>query len=348
MKVLITGGAGLVGFHATKYYLERGHEVTVLDNLARSHLLMQDASEERKKFNINILQKLGARWLCESVGDPTAWMRLKDDYQLIIHLAAQTSVPTSIKNPRDDFNINAIGTFDVLEYARKVGATVVYASTNKVYPLHGGWEKGATEWRWSDDEWREHGFPLDGHIHAPEIATGSRTPYGQSKYVGDLLCQEWHHTYGVRTGIFRMSCIGDTNQFSFTEQGWLVHFIIQNLKGLPITVFGDGNQVRDVLAARDLVRAYNAFFESDMEHGIFNIGGGPTQTLSLNQAIVAIERITGMHSPVTYSGWRPLDQKVYTSDIRPLKDLFNWEPEISTNELLVDCVAWVKSNLEIF
>lgn len=354
MKVLVTGGAGLVGHHTAKFYLDRGDEVYIIDNLARSYLLRHDVSDARKHFNIKLSQAAGAHWICQSIGDPTAFASLPDDIELIVHLAAQTSVPTSIANPREDFMVNAIGSFDVMEFARKTGAAVVYASTNKTYPLHAGWEKyllpskKTMRWDWSDPDWYQNGFPVDGHHAHPEWSVGSRTPYGQSKYVGDLLCQEYHHTYGLRTGVFRMSCIADTNQFSFSEQGWLVHFIIQNLKNQPITVFGDGCQVRDILAARDLVKAYNGFFESKLQHAVFNIGGGPVNSLSLNEAIQEIEEVTGNKVPVKYEDWRPLDQRVYTSDIRPLKDKLGWEPKISPRQIVEDAVKWVETNIEVF
>lgn len=351
MKVLVTGGAGLVGSHATKLYLGQGHEVTVIDNLARSSLLKQEVSEARKYFNINELQAMGATWVNKSVSDPATFADLSGDFELIVHLAAQTSVPTSIASPDEDFSVNAVGSFNVLEFARKVGATVVYASTNKVYPLHAGWVLNdfTDRWEWSDLNWHCDGFPLDGHVQKPSIAVGSRTPYGQSKYVGDLLCQEWYHTYGVRTGIFRMSCIADTNQFSFSEQGWLVHFVIQNLKGLPVKIFGDGKQVRDVLAARDLVKAYDAFFKSNEKSGLFNIGGGPDRAVSLNDALSLIEQVTNKpFTDITYEGWRPLDQRVYTSDIAPLKTKLDWEPELSVRAIIEDAVLWVEKNISVF
>lgn len=346
MKVLITGGCGLIGYNTAKYYLNKNCQVSVIDNLERSTLLGYKVSEKRQMYNALALHQMGADIFYRDVSIPETWKIVdseKGNFDVIVHLAAQCGVPTSLNDPGRDFEVNTVGTFNMLEMARKWNAKVVYASTNKVYPLHDMWTKKADRWIWAVPQWHEHGFPTSA------MDRDSRTPYGASKYCGDVLCQEFFHSFGVRTGIFRMSCIYGPNQFGFEEQGWLVWFIIATLKELPIKIYGDGCQVRDCLYVGDLVRAYDSFVQNDeLDHGVWNMGGGPEFTLSLNECLDMIERMTGKRSPVTYHDWRPSDQRVYTSDIRPaMKDL-NWEPMIDPANGLEYVKEWVEPILDVF
>ena len=208
MRVLVTGGCGMIGFHAAKYYHEQGHHVDVMDNLERSSLLGHEVSPEREIFNREALIEMGIFVFPYDVSAPCSFAGLQG-HDVILHFAGQCGVPTSIEDPRRDFEVNALGTFNMLEYARKWAAVVAYASTNKVYPIHGGFEKHGSRWGFERPDWHMNGVPVTGSL------SGARTPYGTSKYTGDLLCQEYAHTYGLRTGVFRMSCIYGPNQFGF-------------------------------------------------------------------------------------------------------------------------------------
>jgi len=353
MKVLVTGACGLIGFNTCKYYVEAGDEVWGVDNLERSKLLGHEVSEERAKFNYKALLAMGVTIVERDISLQATWDNLpQDGFDLVVHLAGQCGVPTSIENPRRDFEVNAIGTFNVLEYVRTTGkGRVVYASTNKTYPLHSGWDKNPdnNRWEWYQPKWHIFGVPVDGDIQFPDYFGGARTPYGTSKYVGDLLMQEYHHTYGIPTACFRMSCIYGPNQFGFEEQGWATWFVIAAVKNLPLTIYGDGDQVRDMLYVEDVVRAYDAFAKSTTcNHGVWNIGGGPDNTLSLNECIEFLEEELGVAIPVTKADWRPSDQRVYTSDIRKLKLELDWEPDVSPQEGLCYVIDWVYKNKEIF
>lgn len=346
MNILITGGAGLIGYNTAKHYLAKGWGVVVVDNLERSTLLGHKVSDERVYYNAKSLEQLGADVFYRDVSLPDTWKILDSNYgsfDAIAHLAAQCGVPTSLSDPGRDFEVNTIGTFNMLEMARKWDAKVVYASTNKVYPLHSMWTKVADRWIWAVPEWHENGFPISAMDRA------SRTPYGASKYCGDVLCQEFFHSFGVRTGVFRMSCIYGPNQFGFEEQGWATWFVIATLKNLPIKIYGDGCQVRDMLYVDDLVEAYDSFISDDeLDHGVWNMGGGPINTLSLNECLNELERLIGKRSPVSYYDWRPSDQRVYTTDIRPaMKDL-RWEPLVDPIEGLAAVTEWVEPILHVF
>ena len=343
MRVLVTGGCGMIGYHAATYYRNKGYSVDVIVNLERSDLLGHgEVSEIRKNYNKVRLEQIGVKVYPYDVSVKRSFELLEDPHDTIIHLAAQCGVPTSIKNPRRDFEVNVIGTFNVLEYAREHGSTVVFASTNKVYPIHEGFIEKEDRWHFQKPEWDIYGFPIVSSL------IGSRTPYGWSKYSADNLCQEYYHTYGVKTGVFRMSCIYGTHQFGFEEQGWATWFVIATEKDLPITIFGDGKQVRDMLYVGDTIKAYDAFVESDMEHGVFNLGGGPSNTLSLNECLKKLTAITGKTSMVELKDWRPSDQKVYISDIRPIKIALDWEPTVEPDEGLKKIHDWVKETKVIF
>lgn len=346
MRVLVTGGCGLIGYHTCKYFHDKGDYVVSIDNFERSKLLGHEVSDKRLYYNKHALEKMGIQNWPWDVSNPENWegIRARERFDAVIHLAGQCGVPTSIADPRRDFEVNTVGTLNALEYCRKTGATLVLASTNKVYPLHSGflYSPEFKKWMFAMHEWDWHGFPVTNEL------TGARTPYGNSKMAADLLCQEWSHTYGVRTGVFRMSCIYGPHQMGFEEQGWAVWFLIAAMKGLPITVFGDGHQVRDMLYVEDCVNAYSSFVSSSVVHGVWNLGGGPSQTITLDQHLDITERITGKRSPVTYADWRPLDQKCYVSDIRKIKEDLGWEPKVGVEEGLTRSAEWVEKNLEVF
>lgn len=342
MKVLVTGGCGLIGFHAARFYKERGHEVEVIDNLERSQLLGHEVNFERKFFNQDLLVEMGVNVYPLDVSEKFSFQCLKG-HDVIIHMAAQCGVPTSIANPRRDYEVNLQGTFNMLEYARKHNSTVVFASTNKVYPIHEGFVKIDNRWQFENPEFAKNGFPVKDDL------VGARTPYGWSKYAGDLLCQEYAHTYGVRTGVFRMSCIYGPNQIlGFEEQGWAVWMVIATLKDWPITIYGDGCQVRDMLYVEDTIKAYDAFVKSDYTHGVYNLGGGPNNTISLNEHLDYLYSATGKRSSVIYSDWRPLDQKCYISDISKIKKDLNWKPIITINDGTEKVISFTKKHIGMF
>jgi CDP-paratose 2-epimerase len=243
-----------------------------------------------------------------------------------------------------DFEINALGTFNVLEAARKSknDTAVVYCSTNKVYG------ENVNQIPLKEEESR---YSFDGSSGVPEslsIDHCEHTPYGVSKLSGDLYTQDYAKLYGMKTGVFRMSCIYGTGQFGNEDQGWVAHFVISTVTGKPLTIYGDGKQVRDVLYATDLVRAYDMFLESSIKEAVYNTGGGQDNTISLIELLDTLEEITGKRSKISYSDWRPSDQKVYISDISKAKKELNWEPKVGAEEGLKKLVDWVEDNNNLF
>lgn len=345
MNVLITGGAGMIGSHCAEYYAQKGDNVTVYDNLMRSKIFSSD--KRSVEYNWNYLKDVkGVNLVKQDVRDFNA---LKDVFlqskpDIVIHTAGQPGVRFSVENPIEDYEINCLGTVNVLEAVRQFNpdASVVYCSTNKVY--------GDNVNSASIKEETKRYILTDrkGIDESMSIDLSGHTPYGTSKLSGDLYVQDYAHTYGIKTAVFRMSCIYGTRQFGFEDQGWLAWFAIQFVKGGKVTIYGDGKQVRDVLWVDDVVAAYDKFVQSDLRHGVFNMGGGPENTLSLLELIEILERQTGKKIPVDYDTWRPFDQKVYISSIDKAKTMLKWSPTVTPEEGVSRLVSWVKDNRPLF
>ncbi len=336
-RVLITGGAGFVGCNAARYFGTRNWRVTVLDDLSR------DGTEH----NLNWLRD-GTNFDFERVDirERAAVERVLTErrYDAVIHLAAQVAVTTSVTDPRTDFMINALGTFNLLDAVRRHApeAVFIFASTNKVYGKIEGarYELNGSRYAYVD---RPHGID-------EEQALDFLSPYGCSKGAADQYTLDFARMYGIPATSFRQSCIYGTRQFGIEDQGWVAWFTIASRLRRPITIYGDGKQVRDVLHVDDLVRAYEAaIMAPDKIQGqAFNIGGGTSQLLSLVDLIALLEQRMGRKIPLRYDDWRPGDQRVYISDVRKLERVLGWKPEIDVAEGVAQLDNWVRLNESAF
>jgi CDP-paratose 2-epimerase len=345
MRILITGGAGFIGSHVAEYYAKKGEEVTLFDNLSRADIL--EMSKRVILYNWSYLKDNygNVKLVNGDVRDFKEVKKATRDADVIVHAAAQVAVTTSVKDPRTDFEVNALGTFNVLESAREAetNPSIVYCSTNKVYGTNVNKipvKEEKTRYCFADGRY-ENGIPEDFPIDLCE-----HTPYGCSKLAGDLYVQDYARVYGLKTGVFRMSCIYGERQFGVEDQGWVAWFVIATLKGKPITIYGDGKQVRDVLHVSDLVQAYDAFIKSNLKHEVFNIGGGPENTLSLLELLSLLEEITGKRTKISFAEWRPGDQKVYVSNISKAQEKMNWKPKIGPRKGTEKLVRWAQENIE--
>lgn len=339
MKVLITGGAGFIGCNVAAHHLERGDEVVLFDDLSRVGTQSNVEWLEKEYGGDLTLQAADIR-------DPDAVVNAVDgDEQRVYHLAAQVAVTTSVTDPRTDFEINALGTFNLLEAVRKKGseAVILYASTNKVY---GGLEDVDVveeETRYSFRNLPRgvpESHPLDFH-----------SPYGCSKGAGDQYVRDYSRIYGLRTVVLRQSCIYGTRQLGVEDQGWLAHFAISAAFERPITIFGDGKQVRDVLWIGDLVDLYDKAAENiETTNGrVYNVGGGPDNTVSVWAEFGPIlEEITGKKIEVERADWRPGDQPVFVCDISKAGEDMGWEPKVPLREGAALLWQWIDGNREIF
>lgn len=345
-SVLITGGAGFIGSHAAVHFSDRAAQVTVLDNLSRWKLMGREGEAGRVNWT-RLAEVPNVRLVEGDVRDQDLVRSLAAGADVILHAAAQTAVTTSLSDPATDYSINATGTFNVLEAARQSSRrpAVIYCSTNKVY---GDRVNGVpvledeTRYRFGD----EH---ADGIAEDFGIDLCEHTPYGCSKLTGDLYVQDYGHLHELKVGVFRMSCIYGTWQFGVEDQGWVAWFAIASLTGQPINIYGDGKQVRDVLWIDDLLRAYDAFLERGPQVGVYNMGGGRRNTMSLLELLAILRKEVGEGIPEpTFGPWRPSDQKVYVSDIRKASDELGWEPQLTPEEGVGRLVGWVRQNSDLF
>lgn len=339
MRVLITGGAGFIGINAARRLVERGDDVTLYDSLCRPGV----------RGNVDWLSRLtgsGSFRLVEAdVRDAPRLAAEAVGKDVLLHLAGQVAVTTSVADPRSDFETNALGTFNALEAARLSGGDPVflYASTNKVY---GGLadvvvEEEPTRYRFRDLPLGiPENQPLDFH-----------SPYGCSKGTGDSYVQDYARIYGLRTVVFRQSAIYGPRQLGVEDQGWLAWFLIAAACGRPVTIYGDGKQVRDILWVDDLVDLYLAAVERiDAAAGqVFNVGGGAERTISVwSELGPVLESLSGRKVPVSFAGWRPGDQKVFVSDCRKAERLLGWSPRVGVEEGVRRLHEWVARNRALF
>jgi CDP-paratose 2-epimerase len=346
MKILVTGGAGLVGSHCAEFFAASNpkNKVVVLDNLMRSKIFGYDKASV--EFNWNYLKKFNniERIKGDVRDDRDVARAIGKGVDVVIHTAGQPGVPSSVRMPKEDFSINAFGTLNVLEAARKKSkdTVVLYCSTNKVYG------ENVDKIALVEREKRFTFKDIPGVNEEMCTDLTGHTPYGVSKLVGDLYIQEYSYIYKMRTAAFRMSCTYGTRQFGFEDQGWVAWFIIATLFNKPITIYGNGKQVRDMLYVDDLVDAFNRFIQSDLKHGLFNIGGGPENTISLLEFLDELERLTGKRPKVNFSDWRPSDQKVYITDTSKLQKALGWKIKTQVKDGIRNLKEWVAVNAKYF
>jgi CDP-paratose 2-epimerase len=336
MRYLITGGAGFIGCNAAAYFQAHGHAVVCGDNFARAG------------------SRQNARWLEEEHGVSTRVVNVQDGEavealvrevqpDVVLHCAAQVAVTTSVTDPRSDFLDNALGTFNTLEAVRKwrPEAVFLFTSTNKVY---GGMEDVEVELAAGRYSYKglpsgcDEGRPLDFH-----------SPYGCSKGAADQYVRDYARIYGLQTVVFRQSCIYGYRQFGVEDQGWVAWFTIRAAQGKPVTIYGDGNQVRDVLFIDDLLGAFAAAVDHvETTRGrVYNVGGGPANTLSLHELVALLRDLTGQRLAVSYAAWRPGDQRVFVSDIGRARADLGWAPRVGVREGVTKLLGWVTNNLPV-
>jgi CDP-paratose 2-epimerase len=349
MNVLVTGGAGFIGSHVAEFYAKKGDSVTVVDNLSRAEIFNMNPKISMHNWNYLKANYKNINLIKGDVRHQDVMEKLAKNVDAIFHTAAQTAVTTSLTDPRTDFEVNALGTFNMLEAARKSGnhPAIIFCSTNKVFGNNVNkvaLKEGRTRYEFADPDYR-NGIPE--HFSTDHC---EHTPYGCSKYLADVYIQDYAERGLIDAGIFRMSCIYGTRQFGVEDQGWVIWFTLATMLGKPLNIYGDGKQVRDVLFVDDLVRAYDAFIRkrNKLHFGVFNMGGGMKNTISLLELLDLLEQETGKRSNTSFSGWRPSDQKVYISDITKAKRILGWEPEISPKAGVKRLVEWVGSNEKLF
>jgi CDP-paratose 2-epimerase len=333
-KMIVTGGAGFIGYHAARHYTRLGWQVTVLDNLSR----------RGSAINYEALQKDGIDCMTgdiRSVGDLDRCFQRTGRVDAVVHLAAQVAVTTSVTDPRNDFEVNALGTFNVLEAVRAHApeAAVIYASTNKVY---GGLEHHCVVERAGRYDFAS----LPNGIGEDEVLD-FHSPYGCSKGAADQYVRDYARIYGLRTFVVRQSCIYGTRQMGVEDQGWIAWFAIAAVLGLPITVYGDGKQVRDLLWVDDLLQLYDRCLDVGKPGSIFNAGGGPANRASVLEVLAALGQALGREVPYTFAEWRPGDQRVFYSNNTKAAAELGWAPCTGVEAGVHRLVEWVREHLDV-
>jgi CDP-paratose 2-epimerase len=336
---LITGGAGFVGVNLADKLLSEGKSVLVFDNLSR-------AGVQKNLFWLQEKHPHHLKTMIADVRDKEAVAQAVEGAEQVFHFAAQVAVTTSLVNPYLDFEVNALGTLNVLEAIRNSThqPPVIFTSTNKVYgDLEDvGLVMNGTRYHPENLFFRKNGISekrnLDFH-----------SPYGCTKGVADQYMLDYARTFGLKTAVFRMSCIYGPHQFGTEDQGWVAHFLIQALKEKPITLFGDGKQVRDILFIEDLVNAFQLAQENidTIAGNAFNIGGGVNNTISLLELIDLIGNITNKKPDVSFDAWRQSDQRYYVSDYGKFNSVTGWSPKNGTTEGVTKLSEWLLENADL-
>lgn len=333
--VLVTGGCGFIGCNLADRLAARGNEVIVLDNLTRAGV-RENAQwlKARHGERIDIVTA--------DVRDSISIIGAVREASAVIHLAAQVAVTDSIADPVADFEVNARGTVNVLEAVRLHNPTapVLFASTNKVYgrliedtqiartnqryqPVSSEMADGITE-----------NAPLDFY-----------SPYGCSKGTADQYVRDYSRVFDLQTVVMRMSCIYGPRQFGTEDQGWIAHFLLSALRGDRLTIYGDGYQVRDALHVSDAADAWLAALDhiALVRGRVFNLGGGPSNSVSLLELIALLRELTGRDIAHSFADWRPGDQPWYVTDTSALSNALGWRPKIPLREGLISLHEWLAS-----
>lgn len=337
MKALVTGGAGFVGCNYAWHLLNKAYEVVVFDNFARGSSCSYNVEWLKSHPNSDKLSIIRG-----NVKDYELLSKSAKDCDLIVHTAAQVSVPLSVSNPRNDFECNTLGAFNVLEVARgsRLDPIVIYTSSNKVYGMPNA-----------------ELIELDRRYDFKELLKGvdefhslkGEEPYGVSKIVGDLYARAYNLRYGLKTVAFRCSCMYGPHQWGKEEQGWVAWFCIAFAVEHPITIFGNGKQVRDLIYVEDVIRAFDLAIKN-IKHVAgesLNLGGGKENAVSLLEVIDFLGQLTAKTNPLFFTDWRPGDNKCYYTNYAKIRRLLGWQPHFSWKDGISRTYEWVQNNLPL-
>ncbi len=327
---MITGGAGFIGINSAAEFIRAGWKVIIFDNLSRKGVdynIGQLAAEHHGAFELIVGD---VRY------DHFRLLRAVQQADVVLHLAAQVAVTTSVTHPRQDFEVNAVGTHNLLEAVREAGhkPLVMYASTNKVY---GGMDHVPVV-----EESHRYRFRELPHGISEHQNLDFHSPYGCSKGAADQYMHDYHRMYDIPTVVFRQSCIYGPRQFGIEDQGWVAWFIIAAMLDKPITIYGNGKQVRDLLYIDDLTELYlrSAADPARFTGKVYNIGGGPANTLSLLEFLSHLELVMGKRISYSFGEVRPGDQPIYISDIGRVGQETGWQPKIDPYQGTIRLYDW--------
>ncbi|MFN3387288.1 MAG: SDR family NAD(P)-dependent oxidoreductase [Allosphingosinicella sp.] len=334
--VLVTGGAGFIGCNLADALASRGHEVLVYDALSRPGV-ERNLAWLKERHGEQVVS------IVADIRDEDELARAAREAQCVYHMAAQVAVTTSMVDPREDFDVNVKGTLHLLDALRLKGdgTPLIFASTNKVYG-----DLADLEFRLDGDKY----LPVDAEVAGAGISESRpldfHTPYGCSKGAADQYVLDYARSFGLRTAVLRMSCIYGVRQMGTEDQGWVAHFLIRALEGRPITLYGDGYQVRDILNVSDAVEAYLRAWERIDRIGgrAFNMGGGPQNAVSLRELLAHISGLLGREVDVRFSDWRAGDQRYFVADTSALREALSLGAAVPWKQGVAHLAEWLRES----
>jgi CDP-paratose 2-epimerase len=340
MKVLVTGGCGFVGSHACEYYASRGVEVIAYDNMTKYELERTGYSvAAARSYNLDFLKKLGVTIVQQDIRDIESLKKASQGCDYIIHTAAQPAMTISWEDPALDFSTNVQGTFNVLETARARDIPVVSCGTIHIY----GNRINETL---KEEKTRYTRQPAAIDETHPTVQ-GTLSPLHASEAAGDLYVQTYIDTFKLQAASFRLTGLYGPRQFGGEDHGWVANFAIRAITGLPLTIYGTGKQVRDILFAPDAVAAFDAFYRN-RQPGIYNIGGSTATAISLLECIDLIGEIIGKKPEVRFEDSRFGDLQYFVCDTARAERGLKWQAQTGPREGVTRLIEWIEANINIF
>ncbi|MEW6074791.1 MAG: NAD-dependent epimerase/dehydratase family protein [Candidatus Omnitrophota bacterium] len=340
MKILVTGGCGFIGSWTCEYYAKNGHKVISYDNMTKNELMRTGYNIERARdYNWNFLKGLGVKMVKADIRNGLELLEYASGCDFIVHTAAQPAVTISIEDPVLDISTNVVGTVNVLEAARRFKIPVVSCATIHVYG-----NRINSELTEGKNRYIRRPVGIDESYPA---LTGLLTPLHASKSSADTYVRAYIDTYKVNAASFRLTGLYGPRQLGGEDHGWVANFCIRALMGLPITIFGTGKQVRDILFCEDLVMAFESFRRKP-KSGIYNIGGGKENIISLIESIGVISEITAKKLDLRFADARFGDLKYFVCNITKAKKHLAWSPKVRPAEGIKRLIEWIRQNQDLF
>ncbi len=340
MKVLVTGGCGFIGSWVCEYYRKRGDEVIAYDNMTKAELMRTGYNVEKARdFNWEYLSKLGVKLVKADIRNKEELFEQASGCDFMVHTAAQPAITISLEDPLLDFTTNVQGTLNVLEAAKKFALPVVSCATIHVYGNKINDELSETETRYIRK-------PAAIDEQYPTLG-GKLTPLHASKASGDIYLRTYSDSFGVKAASFRLTGLYGPRQLGGEDHGWVANFCIRAILGMPISIYGTGKQLRDIIYASDVVEAFEAFRKNPVP-GIYNIGGGKQCMISLKECIGVIEEILGKKLEVNYAEARPGDLNYFVCNIKKAREVLQWKPKVKPSKGVQKLISWIQDNQELF
>jgi CDP-paratose 2-epimerase len=340
MKVLVTGGCGFLGSHICEYYRNKGAEVVSFDNMTKFELNRTGyVAEAARRYNWNFLEGIGVRMVEEDIRNFEALLDHTSGCDYICHTAAQPAMTLSWEDPYHDFTTNVARTFNVLEAARRRSIAVASCATIHVYGNDINNTLNETKTRYVRD-------PAAIDENHPTLG-GNLSPLHASKMAGDIYVRTYADVYGLKAASFRLTGIYGPRQLGGEDHGWVANFSIRAALGWPLTIFGTGKQLRDILYVADAASAFDAFYTNQVP-GVYNIGGGEPFAISLLECIDVIEDILGNKPEVLFAEDRFGDLRYFICDIEKARSQLKWEPKIAPRTGVRALIEWIEANKDLF